>query len=117
MNYYLDVIKRYADFAGRARRQEYWMFVLWNIPIVIVLMVIDFALGSYPVITWIYTLAVFLPSLGVSVRRLHDTGKSGWWYLVSLIPFVGWIWMLILMATEGHPGANEYGPNPKELRA
>ncbi|MEU3316682.1 DUF805 domain-containing protein [Streptomyces sp. NPDC006662] len=117
MNYYLDVIKRYADFQGRARRQEYWMFLLWNIPIVIVLTILDFALGSYPVITWIYTLALFLPSLGVSVRRLHDTGKSGWWYLVSLIPFVGFIWMIILMATEGDAGPNVYGPNPKQIAA
>ncbi|WP_329199957.1 MULTISPECIES: DUF805 domain-containing protein [unclassified Streptomyces] len=117
MHYYTDVLKRYADFDGRARRQEYWMFVLWNIPVVVVLMVIDFALDSYPVITWIYTLAVFLPSLGVSVRRLHDTGKSGWWYLISLVPFIGGIWMLILMATEGHRGANEYGQDPKQVIA
>ncbi|KJY39023.1 MULTISPECIES: DUF805 domain-containing protein [Streptomyces] len=117
MNYYLDVIKRYADFQGRARRQEYWMFLLWNIPIVIVLTILDYALGSYPVITWIYTLAVFLPSLGVSVRRLHDTGKSGWWYLVSLIPFIGFIWMIILMATEGDAGPNAYGPSPKQIAA
>ncbi|MEU8438648.1 DUF805 domain-containing protein [Streptomyces sp. NPDC029216] len=117
MNYYVDVIKRYADFQGRARRQEYWMFLLWNIPIVIVLTILDYALGSYPVITWIYTLAVFLPSLGVSVRRLHDTGKSGWWYLISFIPFIGFIWMIILMAAEGDAGPNLYGPNPKQIGA
>ncbi|MDX2390827.1 MULTISPECIES: DUF805 domain-containing protein [unclassified Streptomyces] len=117
MNYYVDVIKRYADFNGRSRRQEYWMFVLCTIPVVIVLMVIDFALGSYPVITWIYTLAVFLPTLGLSVRRLHDTGKSGWWYLVGLIPFVGWIWMIVLMATEGDAGPNAYGASPKQIHA
>ncbi|MGW0393332.1 DUF805 domain-containing protein [Streptomyces sp. NPDC003042] len=117
MHYYVDVIKRYADFSGRARRQEYWMFVLCSIPIVAVLMAVDFALGSYPVITWIYSLAVFLPSLGLSVRRLHDIGKSGWWYLVGLIPFVGWIWLLVLMATEGHAGPNVYGANPKQVHA
>ncbi|MFJ9339671.1 DUF805 domain-containing protein [Streptomyces sp. NPDC101733] len=117
MNYYTDVIKRYADFDGRARRQEYWMFVLWNIPIVIVLTVIDFALGSYPVITWIYTLAVLLPSLGLTVRRLHDTGRSGWWYLISFIPFIGAIWLIVLAATEGNRGQNAYGSDPKQLTA
>ncbi|MEU8774501.1 DUF805 domain-containing protein [Streptomyces sp. NPDC048606] len=117
MHYYVDVIKRYADFSGRARRQEYWMFVLFSIPIIVVLMLVDFALGSYPVIFWIYNLAVFLPTLGLSVRRLHDTGRSGWWYLVSVIPFVGWIAIIVLMAIEGDAGPNAYGPSPKQLQA
>ncbi|GLX17585.1 MULTISPECIES: DUF805 domain-containing protein [Streptomyces] len=117
MHYYVDVIKRYADFAGRARRQEYWMFVLCSIPIMIVAIVLDFLLGSYPVIFYIYNLAVFLPTLGLSVRRLHDTGRSGWWYLIGFIPFVGWIAMIVLMALEGDAGPNEYGANPKQVTA
>ncbi|RSS60834.1 DUF805 domain-containing protein [Streptomyces sp. WAC07061] len=117
MHYYVDVIKRYADFTGRARRREYWMFVLCSIPIMVVAIVLDFALGSYPVIFYIYNLAVFLPTLGLSVRRLHDTGRSGWWYLISFIPFVGWIAIIVLMALEGHAGPNEYGANPKQVTA
>ncbi|UQX04012.1 DUF805 domain-containing protein [Streptomyces sp. RerS4] len=117
MHYYVDVIKRYADFSGRARRQEYWMFVLVSLPIMVVLIAIDFMLGSYPVIFWIYNIAVFLPTLGLSVRRLHDTGRSGWWYLVGLIPFVGWIGLIVLMAIEGDAGPNGYGPSPKQLQA
>ncbi|WP_405977612.1 DUF805 domain-containing protein [Streptomyces sp. NBC_00158] len=117
MHYYVDVIKRYADFSGRARRQEYWMFVLCSIPIMLVAIALDFALGSYPVIFYIYNLAVFLPTLGLSVRRLHDTGRSGWWYLIGFIPFVGWIGIIVLMALEGDAGPNEYGANPKQVTA
>ncbi|MCX5193262.1 DUF805 domain-containing protein [Streptomyces sp. NBC_00249] len=117
VHYYVDVIKRYADFSGRARRQEYWMFVLCSIPIMVLLLVLDFALGSYPVLFYVYNLAVFLPTLGLSVRRLHDTGRSGWWYLVSIIPFVGWIAMIVLMAIEGDAGPNAYGPSPKQQLA
>ncbi|HEY8985897.1 MAG TPA: DUF805 domain-containing protein, partial [Streptomyces sp.] len=88
MQWYLDVLKKYAVFSGRARRQEYWMFALFNIVISIVLSIIGSVL-DLGILSIIYSLAVLLPSLGVSVRRLHDTGKSGWWILIALIPLAG----------------------------
>lgn len=113
MNWYLDVLKKYAVFNGRARRQEYWMFALFNIIALIIVAVVDFAIGTYPLLYAVYALAVFLPGLGVLVRRLHDTGRSGWWFLIILIPLVGAIILIVFLATEGNQTDNEYGPNPK----
>ena len=128
MNWYTKVMSQYVDFNGRARRKEYWMFNLFYIIILIVAMVIDNMAGlnftqdyGYGVVVelpygWTYCLVAllhFLPALGVTVRRLHDTGKSGWMFLVSLIPIVGGIWLLVLMCTDSNTGENEYGPNPK----
>ncbi|MFK0044636.1 DUF805 domain-containing protein [Streptomyces sp. NPDC090741] len=117
MNYYTDVLKKYTVFSGRARRQEYWMFFLFNFAAALILAIVDGALGTYPLLYAIYALAVFLPSLAVAVRRLHDTGKSGWWILIGLVPLIGGIWLIVLMATEGQPQPNEYGPNPKAVHA
>lgn len=118
MHYYTDVLKKYADFSGRARRQEFWMFTLFNFAAMIVLIILDFALGTYPLFFGIYALATFLPNLAVTVRRLHDLGKSGWWWFISLIPFlIGPIWMIVLTATEGQPNPNQYGPSPKAVHA
>lgn len=123
MNWYIKVLKQYADFSGRARRKEYWMFVLFNIIFGLVLGFIDGMIGaydsqtSYGVLGGLYTLAVLIPSLAVTVRRLHDVGKSGWMYFIILIPFIGAIWLLVLMLTDGNSGVNEYGPNPKEAIA
>ncbi|MGW4724393.1 DUF805 domain-containing protein [Streptomyces sp. S1] len=112
MNWYLDVLKKYAVFSGRARRKEFWMFQLFNIIAVIILSILDSILGIQ-VLSLIYTLAVFLPSLGVSVRRLHDTGRSGWWILIALVPLVGGIILLVFNCLEGEQQQNAYGPNPK----
>ncbi|MTG96767.1 MULTISPECIES: DUF805 domain-containing protein [Myroides] len=113
MEWYLKVIKEhYADFNGRARRQEYWMFTLINILVSLVLAVVDYVLGT-GFIGSIYSLAVLLPGLAVSVRRLHDLGKSGWLLLLALIPLVGAIILLVWFATEGNAGSNEYGKDPK----
>ncbi|WP_327303199.1 DUF805 domain-containing protein [Streptomyces sp. NBC_01298] len=117
MHYFTDVVKRYVDFNGRARRQEYWMYTLIYVALLIVAIVVDFALGTYPLLYSLLALGLFLPTLGVGVRRLHDQGKSGWWILVGIIPFVGWIWAIVLMATEGTPGPNQYGPSPKAVHA
>lgn len=117
MNYYTDVLKKYVDFSGRARRQEYWMYTLFTVGIVIVLAIIDFSLETYPLFVGLYFLATFLPSLAVTVRRLHDIGKSGWWYFITLVPFIGGIWLLVLTATAGQQQPNEYGPNPKAVAA
>lgn len=120
MEWYLKVVRdNYANFSGRARRQEYWMFVLINLLISLGLLAVFATLASVTniveliFIPYIYMLGVFIPSLAVAVRRLHDTNKSGWMYLVSLIPIVGPIWLLVLFATEGDRGNNQYGSDPK----
>ncbi len=121
MDWYLKVLKQYADFSGRARRKEYWMFVLFNAIFYFIAIVLDNILGiaiegvGYGPLYILYTLAVLLPGLAVSVRRLHDVGKSGWMILISLIPIIGAIWLIVLTVTDGNPGENEYGPNPKEV--
>ncbi|MEU4109686.1 MULTISPECIES: DUF805 domain-containing protein [unclassified Streptomyces] len=112
MHWYVDVLKKYAVFSGRARRQEYWMFTLFSLIISIVLTILDSAL-DIGFLSTIYGLAVLLPSLAVTVRRLHDTSRSGWWILITLIPLVGAIILIVFLASEGKPEANEYGPNPK----
>ena len=125
MQYYLHVIKNYALFSGRARRSEYWYFILFNVIFAIVAMIIDRLIGDdFTVNTsagiiaepfgYLYALFVFVPGLAVSVRRLHDVGKSGWFFLIALIPIIGSIWLLVLFCTNGNPGDNQYGPNPKE---
>lgn len=114
MNWYLKVLRQYADFNGRARRTEYWMFILFNFIFAFAAAMLDQMFGSISVVASLYSLAVFIPSLAVGVRRLHDVDKSGWMILVGFIPVIGWIWLIILFATEGHPGVNQYGVNPKE---
>lgn len=117
MHWYLDVLKKYAVFSGRARRMEYWMFALINFVITIVLAIIDGMVGlggeSYGVLSGLYTLAVLIPSLAVSVRRLHDTGRSGWWLLIALIPILGGLVLLVFMVLDSEAGPNQYGPSPK----
>jgi uncharacterized membrane protein YhaH (DUF805 family) len=123
MNWYLLVLKKYAEFNGRARRTEYWMFLLFHIIVAVAAMLVDNLLGltfgeiPYGFIYMAYALATIIPGLAVTVRRLHDIGKSGWMILVSLIPLIGGIWLLVLMLTDSQPGNNEYGPNPKEVAA
>ncbi len=121
MNWYLKVLKKYAVFTGRARRTEYWMFVLFNFIFAVVALVLDNMLGMtigelpYGIFYFLYALVVLIPGLAVAVRRLHDIGKSGWMMLVGLIPFVGGIWLLVLFIMDSNPGENKYGPNPKEI--
>ena len=120
MNYYLQALKNYATFTGRARRKEYWMFLLFNMIFAFLAFGIDMAIGSsldglgYGFVYMLYSLAMFIPGLAVAVRRLHDVGKSGWMLLVGLIPLIGAIWLLVLMVTDSENGDNEYGPNPKQ---
>ncbi|MGW1340784.1 DUF805 domain-containing protein [Kribbella sp. NPDC002412] len=119
MQWYIEVLKKYAVFDGRARRKEYWMFVLFNVIVSIILSIIDNIIGTTygsansGVISSIYSLAVLLPSIGVGIRRMHDTNRSGWWILINLIPCVGFIWFIVLAAQEGTVGDNQYGPDPK----
>ena len=117
MNWYLKCLQQYADFMGRARRSEYWYFVLFNMIVSFVItFVVTLIAGSSvgTIIGYLYALGVFIPSLAVGVRRLHDAGKSGWYYLVGFIPLIGWIWLLILLCKDSQPGTNEWGVNPKE---
>lgn len=117
MNWYLEVLNKYAVFTGRARRQEYWMFVLFNIIIAIALAFIDGLLfGEAGLLGGGYSLAILIPGLAVSVRRLHDTDRSGWWLLISFIPLIGAIILIVLLATEGMPGDNRFGSNPKAAK-
>jgi len=119
MNWYLDAWKNYFTFTGRSRRKAYWMFVLFNIIAVILANVIDNVLGlseqsGYGPVGGLYTLAVFIPGLALAVRRLHDTGRTGWWMLISFLPLIGIIVLIIFFVQDSQPGSNQYGPNPKE---
>jgi len=120
MEWFLKVVRdNYANFNDRARRKEYWMFTLISAIISFALSYFDSILGfsdgmfENGIISNIYSLAVFIPSLAVSVRRLHDVGKSGWMLLLVLLPIIGWIWLFILQVTEGDQGPNAYGSDPK----
>jgi uncharacterized membrane protein YhaH (DUF805 family) len=112
MDWYVDVLKKYAVFAGRARRKEYWVFTLVNLVISVLLAFVDSILGTMA-IGLIYALAVLLPSIAVTVRRLHDTGRSGWWALIVLLPILGVIVLLVMMCFDSQSGDNAWGPNPK----
>ena len=129
MKIYLKVIKdNYVNFNGRARRKEFWMFQLFVIIITVLCTIFDNILGTFFTIDagpagfislpygWLYFLCGifhFLPSLSLLVRRLHDVGKSGWWYFIGFIPFIGIIWLLYLLCKDGDHGENSYGNNPK----
>jgi uncharacterized membrane protein YhaH (DUF805 family) len=116
MNWYLEVLKKYAVFRGRARRREYWYFVLFNLIISIILIIIDYMINSSILVT-LYSLGVLIPSIAVTVRRLHDTDRRGWWIFISLIPIIGAIVLLIFMVLDSQKGENRFGPNPKGVAA
>ncbi|ANE44004.1 DUF805 domain-containing protein [Deinococcus puniceus] len=121
MNEYLTVLRRFRDFSGRSRRREYWIFVLVNWVISFVLGFVDRQLGldfgveglQIGILGGIFYLIFFVPSLAVDIRRLHDIGRSGWWYLIIFIPLAGAIWLLVLNVTDSEPVTNQWGPNPK----
>jgi uncharacterized membrane protein YhaH (DUF805 family) len=130
MNWYLEALRNYANFNGRARRKEYWFFGLFNFVIYIgYLFFAGIVLGTLfrreasgiafvlflPL--WVYALGIIVPHLAVAVRRLHDTGKSGWWLFITFVPLVGGIILLVFLCTDSQPGPNEYGPNPKGIQA
>ncbi|MPW29769.1 DUF805 domain-containing protein [Agarivorans sp. B2Z047] len=119
MSWYIAVLKKYLVFNGRARRKEYWMFVLINSIIGVILSFIDQVTGTVNlesglgVLGSIYTLAVLLPSLAVAVRRLHDTGRSGWWLFILFLPIIGVLVLLFFFLSDSKSEANAYGENPK----
>ncbi len=112
MNWYLEVLKKYAVFSGRARRKEYWMFFLFNIIVSIAIGFVSGLLGgllhisALGIVPIIYSLYIFIPSISVAVRRMHDLGRSGWWVIVPIAN-------IIFLFLDSQPGENEYGPNPK----
>ena len=120
MNWYLHVLKNYATFSGRARRKEYWMFFLISALISIVLTLLDILLGTYSMeyeaglFSGLYSLLILIPSIAVVVRRLHDSDRSGWWILISLIPLIGVIVLFVFICLDSQPGTNRFGANPKE---
>ena len=117
MSWYLEVLKKYAVFDGRARRKEYWMFLLFNLIITFVLYFIERLASGPGVLGGLYDLAVLLPTIAVGVRRLHDTNRNGWWLLIGLIPVIGTIVLIVFMVQDSQPGENQYGTNPKAVMA
>jgi uncharacterized membrane protein YhaH (DUF805 family) len=124
MKWFLNVLQHYADFSGRARRKEYWMFVLFYVIFALVAAGIDRAItlqtnhvnrGSVLPVFSCYIYTMYLPFLTVTVRRLHDTGRSGWWILINLVPVIGNIWVLVLTLQKGQQDSNRYGLDPKSM--
>lgn len=120
MSWCIAALKKYAVFSGRARRKEYWYFALFYLIIYIVLSFIDRATGTFNLkshvglLTGIFALAMVMPSLAVSVRRLHDTDRTGWWLLIGFVPLIGAIVLLVFFVLDGTPETNRFGQNPKE---
>ncbi len=132
MKWFLKCLKQYADFRGRARRKEYWMFTLFYCIFALVALILDIIIGTtyssegvldsilnegtttqIGLIEGIFNIAILIPSTAVSVRRLHDIGRSGWWLLLVLLPIIGLIWLIVWAIFDSHPETNEWGPNPK----
>ena len=113
MDYFIEGLKKFADFSGRARRKQYWMFGLIYLLLYFAVAAIDYVLGTQ-LFALIFSLALLIPSISIATRRLHDTGRSGWWQLIVLIPIIGIIVLLIFLVQDSHAD-NEYGPNPKAL--
>ena len=119
MSWYLEVLRKYAQFNGRARRKEYWMFALINLVISFAIGMVGGLLGmkaggmGINAIAGIYFLAMLIPSIAVGIRRLHDTGRSGWWTLIVFVPLIGAIALLVFAVQDSEPGTNAWGPNPK----
>ena len=121
MGWYLAVLRKYTVFGGRAGRREYWIFALINFILIVLLTIVDSSIDTFNadagigLLGGVYTLAVLLPGLAVTARRLHDTGRGGWWLLLLLIPLIGPLVLLIFMVQSSQPDGNRYGPNPDPI--
>lgn len=121
MKWFLAALRKYADFSGRARRSEYWYFALFYLLICFALAFIDGLIGSMNaaagigILSGLFVLAMLIPSLAVTVRRLHDTDRSGWWFFISLVPLIGPIVLLVFSVQDSQAGANRFGSNPKAV--
>jgi len=123
-DWFFDVLKnKYATFEGRARRKELWYFQLMAYVIATGLLFIDVLTGTFNsdvgmgLLSGIYGVAIIIPHIAISIRRLHDTNHSGWWLLLVVIPIVGWIILIIICTRDSTPEQNKYGPNPKTISA
>jgi uncharacterized membrane protein YhaH (DUF805 family) len=120
MDWYLEVWRKYGDFHGRARRREYWMFQLMNAVAVAAIEGLVFAggarlaLGTFALLM-VYCIAAIIPNFAVTTRRLHDTGRPGWWQLIAFVPLIGIFIVLYFLVQDSETGSNEYGPNPKTV--
>ena len=115
MHWYTDVIRRYTEFDGRSDRPEFWWFGLINLIIGLLLWGVGVAALGFPkgeVVAIVYGLATILPVLGVDIRRLHDTNRTGWWIVIGLIPIIGAIVLIVFFASAGTQGSNRFGPQP-----
>lgn len=117
MHWYLDVLKNYVGFEGRAHRTEFWMYALIWFIVYVVLAIIEGILGLPGILSGLYSLGTLLPNIAVAMRRLHDTGRTGWWLLIGFVPFIGAIVLLIFYCIDSEAGDNQYGPNPKAQAA
>jgi uncharacterized membrane protein YhaH (DUF805 family) len=121
MRWYIKVLKNYTNFSDRARRKEYWMAFLFNVIFAFIMIILDHIFGivitgvGYGPLYIIYGLALLIPGIAVTIRRLHDTGRSGWWLFIGLVPFIGAIWLLVLLVLDSQQGENKYGSNPKVI--
>lgn len=123
MEYFIRVLKKYVEFNGRDTRRQYWMFVLYSILFSLAASILDSILQTgwawtstgRGLFASLYSLALFLPSLAAATRRLHDTGKSGLTLFLMIIPVIGWIIVIVMLASKGHEGENKYGPKPVEV--
>jgi uncharacterized membrane protein YhaH (DUF805 family) len=123
MAWYLLAWQRATDFSGRSRRTEYWMFQLFNVLVGLALGLVAFAVGAtsseqdglkvFTICVGIFGLVSFIPALSITIRRLHDTGRSGWWYLIAFVPLIGGLILFVFTLLDSDPDRNEYGPNPK----
>lgn len=119
MSWFLEAMKKYATFEGRARRKEYWYFVLFCCLAAIALAIVDGIAGTFDeeaeigLFSGLFILGTLVPSIAVLVRRLHDTNRSGWWVLINLVPVVGALVLLVFAVQDSQPGGNRFGPNPK----
>ncbi len=113
--WYVKPFEKFIEFSGRSRRKEFWTFVLVNLGISIVLNALDGVIGLFGIIATLFSLAILIPSIAVGVRRLHDTGRTGWWLLLGFIPLIGLIVLIYFYVQDSEPGSNQYGPNPKEI--
>lgn len=113
MNWFVKCLQNYVTFSGRARRKEFWMFILFYVIFSFACGICDLAIGREFGLQDIFNLAFFLPSISVFVRRMHDIDRSGWWFWLGLLPIVGWIILIVFECTEGTKGTNRFGPDPK----
>ena len=114
-DYYLRVLRNYAKFTGRARRKEYWMFMLFNAIVITVLSIIDHIAFGLDILYTLYAFVTLVPTLALHWRRVHDTSRSGWWMLLMFVPILGWAILFVFTLLPSTPGANKYGDDPTTL--